>query len=85
MIIDLNRVLYGAEQNSFQIDFCWMALFLLRFGIIFFGIALVVSLYKRALAFEKEFMPMDPDKLQFQETVDEMSTHVNEIYKHIMN
>ena len=81
----MNRLMYGDMNNAFQLDFCWITLSIFRYGIIFFGIALLVSLYKRALSFEKEFMPLDPEKVQFDETLEEMSTHINEIFKHIKN
>ena len=48
-------------QYDFFILFCHMVMVLLRFAVIFFGLALLVNLYTRAMTFERDYMPSDPE------------------------
>jgi hypothetical protein len=38
-----------------------MVMVLLRFAVVFFGLALLVNLYTRAMTFERDYMPSDPE------------------------
>ena len=62
-----------------------MVMVLLRYSVIFFGLALLINLYNKAMAFERDFMPMDPELENFNTMVDEMSVQVSEIFKILKN
>lgn len=62
-------------------NFCNVVLTVVRYGLIFFGLALIINLYSRAMAFEKDFIPDDPEKEALNQNIIEMQDMVSEIYK----
>ena len=70
----------SSKANYFMLDFCWFILIAFRNSMWFFGVALIVNLYKRAMAFEKEFIPDDPEKEQLIQTVDEINELVQAVH-----
>lgn len=62
-----------------------MVMVLLRYTVIFFGLALLINMYSKAMAFERDFMPSDPELDNFNQMVDEMAGQVSEIFKTIKN
>lgn len=93
LVGDFQRIYYYHEmtrdgagtQKSFYLNACWICLVVSRYTLLFFGLALQINLYKRAMAFEKDFMPVDPDKNAFNTIVDEIHQQVGEVFKTIKN
>jgi hypothetical protein len=69
----------NTKDNYFYLEFCWTILLIVRYSVFFFGIALIVNLYKRAMAFEKEFIPDDPEKEQLNSNIEEILGAIEEI------
>ena len=62
-----------------------MFMVLMRYSVIFCGLAIFVNMYLKAMAFERDFMPTDPEEDNFNLTVEEMAGQVSEIFKTIKN
>jgi len=67
-----NDVMSGYHHEVFNIHLIQTLVAIFRLFIVFLGCAIIINLYKKAMAFEQGHSTLDPEKKSFYDKVDEI-------------
>jgi len=85
---DLQMISSGFKENSIEggvLKMTQLFITVSKICIISAAIAFITNLYKKAMIFEKGHSAMDPAKVTFRETVEEINDKITQIFKKSMN